>query len=502
VFVNMELWAEIRRRVLTREISKRQACRTYEIHWATLNKILAHEEPPGYRRSQPRRRPTIEPVLPIIRQILADDATAPRKQRHTAHRIWQRLREEHGFTGGYTTVKDAVRELKVGTKEVFLPLTHPPGEAQVDFGYAEVVIAGVPTQVALFVMSLPYADAVYCQAFPRECTEVFLEGHVRAFAFFGGVPRRIAYDNTKTAVAKIVGSRERVVTREFQRLMSHSLFASHFCLVRRPNEKGHVERLVEYARSNFLVPVPRVDSLAELNERLTTQCQRDQDRTTRGKPGTVATLLVEDRAAMLPLPVKRFEARRVAEVAADSLSLVRFDTNSYSVPTKYAHRTLTVVGTVDEVRIVFEDRWIARHPRCWGREQYCFDPVHYLALLERKPGGFDFARPLERWELPECFGVLRRRLEADESDGFGTRGFIRVLRLLETYSLSQLTDAVESALAIDVVDPDSVRLILDHRADRPLPVFSLDGRPHLASVRVPTTDVSAYAVWLAGEGSR
>ena len=498
----MELWAEIRRRVLTREIGKREACRIYEIHWATLKKILSHEEPPGYRRSRAVHRPTIAPVLPIIRQILNDDTTAPKKQRHTAHRIWQRLRDEYGFTGGYTVVKDAVRSMKVGTKEVFLPLSHPPGEAQVDFGFAEVVIGGVPTQVAVFVMSLPYADAVYCQAFPRECTEVFLEGHVRAFAFFGGVPRRIAYDNTKTAVAKIVGSRVRVVTREFGRLMSHFLFASHFCLVRRPNEKGHVERLVEYARSNFLVPVPQVASLDELNTRLTMACRRDQDRTTRGKPGTVATRLVEDRAAMLPTPPKRFEARRLAEVSADALSLVRFDTNSYSVPTKYAHRSVTVIGTVDEVRIVFADRLIARHPRCWGREQYRFDPVHYLALLERKPGGFDFARPLENWELPACFGVLRRRLEAAESNGFGTRGFIQVLRSLESFSLAQLTDAVESALAINVIDPASIRVILDHRVDRPVPVFSLDGRPHLACVQVPATDVAAYGVLLAGEGVR
>jgi hypothetical protein len=154
VLVATELWGEIRRRVLTREIAKRQACRPHEFHWSTLKKILAHEEPPGYRRRRPRRRPTIEPVLPIIRQILTDDSTAQKKQRHTAHRIWQRLRDEHGFTGGYTVVKDAVRELRVGTKEVFLPMSHPPGEAQVDFGFAEAIVAGVSTQVALFVMSL------------------------------------------------------------------------------------------------------------------------------------------------------------------------------------------------------------------------------------------------------------------------------------------------------------------------------------------------------------
>jgi len=188
--------------------------------------------------------------------------------------------------------------------------------------------------------------------------------------------------------------------------------------------------------------------------------------------------------------------------SADALSLVRFDTNAYSVPTKYAHRTVTVIGTVDEVRIAFEDRLVARHVRCWGRERSVFDPVHYLALLERKPGGFDFARPLERWALPECFGVLRRRLEADGSKNAGTRGFVRVLRLLETVSLAQLTDAVESALAMDVSDPDAIRLILDRRAERPVPVFNLDGRPHLASVRVPVTDVSAYGALLAREGTR
>ena len=340
---------------------------------------------------------------------------------------------------------------------------------------------------------------MYCQAFPRECSETFLEGHARAFAHFGGVPTRIAYDNTKTAVAKILGSRSRAVTREFDRLRSHYLFAPHFCLVRRPNEKGHVERLVEYARSNFLVPVPAVDSLAELNARLETACRRDRDRPVRGKPGTAATLLAEDRAAFLPLPARPFEARRVTPATADGQSLVRFDTNDYSVPTRYARRRLTVVATVDEVRIAHEDRLVARHPRCWDRGQPIFDPVHYLALLERKPGGLDFAKPLEQWGLPDCFGVLRRRLEAADPTGHGTRAFIRVLRLLEAVPLPQLTDAVEYALGIDVIDPDSIRVVLDHRADRPAELFTLDGRPHLRAVRVARTDVSAYQT-LLGEG--
>jgi transposase len=501
VYADMDQWAEIRRRVLTGEISKREACRLYDIHWLTLKKILTHEEPPGYRRVAPPRRPTIEPVLPLIRQILDDDTTAPKKQRHTARRIWQRLRDEHGFTGGYTSVKDAVRDHLVGRKEVFLPLSHPPGEGQVDYGFAEVVVAGVPTKVALFVMTLPYADAVSVRAYPRECSETFLDGHVRAFGFFGGVPTRIAYDNTKTAVAKILGSRDREVTREFARLKSHHLFDSHFCLVRRPNEKGHVERLLDYARSNFLVPVPSVASLDELNARLEEACRRDQERSVRGKSGTVATLLADDRAAFLPIPARAFEARRVTEAGADSLSLVRFDTNAYSVPTRYAHRTLTVIGTVAEVRIAFEDRLVARHPRCWDRERSVFDPVHYLALLERKPGGFDFARPLEGWGLPGCFDVLRRRLDAAAADGHGTRSFVRVLRLLETHTVGQLADAVEYALGIGATDPDSIRVVLDHRADQPVELFTLDGRPHLAGVRVEPTDVSAYRALLAEGGA-
>jgi transposase len=487
----MKLWSEIRRRVLTGELTKRAACREYDLHWETLEKILAHVEPPGYRRKQPCRKPKIEPFLPIIHEILEGDRKAPKKQRHTAQRIWERLRDEHGFTGKPTIVKDAVRAWKEGHQEVFLPLSHRPGEAQVDFGFAQVKLAGQTTKVALFVMTLPYSDALFIQVFPRECTEAFLEGHKRAFAFFAGVPRRISYDNSKIAVAKITGSRQREVTKEFLRLKSHFLFQDHFCLVRRANEKGHVERLLDFARTNYLVPVPEVASLVELNAALLQRCQADLDRQLYGKPAPKAVLLEEERPALLPIPPQEFEARRVKPASVSSLSLVRFDTNNYSVPVKYAHRKVLVVATVDEIRLVHEDRLIARHPRHWGREKYLFEPVHYLALLERKPGGFDFARPLENWNLPSCFDTLRRRLER-QPNGLGMREFIRVLRLLEHSSLPQLTDAVEYALDLDITDADSIRVILEHRREEPVPLFSLDGRPHLKGVNVEPTDVSAY----------
>jgi len=487
----MEYWTEVRRRVLTGELSKRAACREYELSWHTLEKILAHQEPPGYRQKQPRRKPKLEPFLPIIHEILQQDGQAPKKQRHTAWRIFERLQDEYRFKGGYTIVKDAVRAWKQGHEEVFLPLSHPPGEAQVDFGEARIKLQGVETKVALFVMTLPYSGAIFVQVFPRECTETFLEGHRQAFGFFGGVPRRISYDNSAIAVIEVLKGRERKLTKEFLRLKSCYLFQEHFCLVRRANEKGHVERLLGYARRNFLVPVPEVASLVALNETLAERCRADFEHRTRGKSGTKGELLVEDQAAFLPLPKQPFEARRIEQASADSQSLVRFDTNSYSVPVQYAHRQITVVATVEEVRLVYEDRLIARHRRCWEREQYIYEPVHYLALLERKPGGFDHARPLENWQLPDCFTLLRRRLEA-EHGGPGTREFIRVLRLLESYRLAQLTDAVEYALDIDVTDPDSIRVIVEYRSQKPVELFSLDGRPELKRVRVETTDVSAY----------
>jgi transposase len=498
VLTDMDKWTEIRRRALVDGQSMRQLQREYHLHWKTLRKILDHPEPPGYRRERPRPKPRLGPFLPVLHQILVDDGKAPKKQRHTAKRVFERLRDEHGYRGGLTAVKDAVRDWRRGHAEVFVPLAHPPGEAQVDFGEAEVTLDGRPTKVALFVMTLPHSDAIFVCAFPRECTEAFLEGHARAFEFFGGVPRRISYDNLRIAVAKVTGGRGREVTDEFRRLQSHYLFEAHFCLVRRPNEKGHVETLVGYCRRNFLVPVPAVHGgLEPLNRRLAACCREEMGRRLRGKAATKGELLDEERASFLPLPAEAFAAHRVKPAKASSLSLVRFDTNDYSVPTAYAHRAVTVVAGVDDVRIVADDLTVARHPRDWGRHRVTYDPVHYLALLERKPGALDFAAPLRGWELPVCFGVLRRRLEA-ELGGPGTRHYIKVLRLLERAGPGELTRAVQRALELGVADADAVRLILEHRREQPVGLFCLDGRPHLKLVAVPMPDLGAYTSLTAG----
>ena len=244
----VELYARIRRAVLVEGMSRRAAAREFGLARKTVAKMLAYSLPPGYRRQQPVRRPKLAAWEGVIDAILEDDKQRPRKQRHTAKRIFDRLRTEHGYSGGYTIVKDYVRGQKLVGREMFIPLTHAPGEPQADFGQAEVVIAGVQQAAHYMVFDLPHSDECFVQAFPAETTEAFLEGHVRAFAYFGGVPTRILYDNTTLAVARILGDGQRQRTRAFSELQSHYLFAEKFGCPVKGNDKGEVENLVGYAR--------------------------------------------------------------------------------------------------------------------------------------------------------------------------------------------------------------------------------------------------------------
>jgi transposase len=499
VLKDMLQWAEIRRRVLVDGVSKRQILRETGMHWTTLEKILRHSEPPGYRADKPRAKPKLGPYLDRIARILEDDRQAPRKQRHTAKRIYQRLREE-GYQGGYTVIKDVVRDLRLKGREVFVPLVHRPGEAQVDFGEAVVGDAGRLRKVAFLVMALPHSDAFFVRAYDRECTETFWDGHARAFDYFGGVPRRITYDNSRVMVARIVGPRRRELTRGFLQLASHYLFDYHFCRAERPNEKGVVEGTVKFARLNFLVPVPQVRDLDELNGYLLARCREDLGRRLRGHAATKRVLLEEDRAAFLPLPAAPFDACRKESTTASSLSLVRFDDNDYSVPVRWAHHPTVVRAYVDRVVLCHQGREVAEHRRRWGREGVSYDPVHYLALLERKPGALDFARPLQGWELPGCFEALRRRPEA-ERDGEGTREYIRVLLLLERHPLGRLAAAVEAGLRARAHSRDAIAQFLLPREDWRATTFSLDGREHLRHVVVAQTDVAAYRALLAPGGA-
>ena len=235
---DVDLYAKVRHAVRIEGLSERAAARRFGIDARTVNKMMKFSVPPGYRRSKPPVKPKLGPFIAIIDATLAADKSRPKKQQHTSKRIFERLRDEHGFTGGITIVKDYIALCRQRSQEMFVPLVHPPGHAQADFGEAIGIIGGVERKIHFLAFDLPHSDACFVVAYPAETTEAFCDGHVRAFAFFGGVPKSILYDNTKIAVARILGDGERQRTRVFTELQSHYLFEDRFGRPGKGNDKG------------------------------------------------------------------------------------------------------------------------------------------------------------------------------------------------------------------------------------------------------------------------
>ena len=493
----VELYAQVRRSVFVEGLSEREAAKRFGLARETVRKMLRYSTPPGYQRRKPVRRPKLGPFTGIIDQILSDDREQHRKQRHTAKRIFDRLPDEHDFTGGYSSVKEYVREQKLGGQEMFVPLTHPPGDAQADFGEAVVVIDGVQRKAHYLVVDLPHSDDAFVKAFPAETTEAFCEGHNAAFQYFGGVPRSIVYDNTKIAVARILGDGTRKRTRVFSELQSHYLFADRFGRPGKGNDKGKVEGLVGYARRNCMVPIPRFSSWDAFNEDLEAKCLKNRERILRKHKETVGQRFERDRQAFLALPPAPYDACDKHTTRVTSLSLVRYRTNDYSVPTRYGHREVLLKAYVDEVAICCGSEEIARHRRSYDREELIFDPLHYLALLERKTNAFDQAAPLEGWQLPEELARLRRLLEARLGKP-GKREYVQALRLLEDFPMSDVTAAARQAVELGAIGFDAVKHLLLCRIEQRPPRLDLAQYPHLPAAQVEQTSTADYLALLAG----
>ena len=487
----VELYAAVRRAVFIDGLSQREAARRFGLSRMTVAKMMHFSLPPGYRRSRPPHRPKLEPYIGIIDQILDQDAHISKKQRHTAWRLFERLRDEYGYDGGYTIVKDYVREKRLKGQEMFVPLSHPPGHAQADFGQADVIIGGVQQTAHFLTVDLPHSDDAFVMAFPGETSEAFCEGHNQAFAYFGGVPTRIVYDNSRIAVARILGNGTRKKTQIFSELQSHYLFEERFARPAKGNDKGKVEGLVGYARRNFFVPIPRAASFEELNLRLQEQCHRRRARRLRGHQQSIGERFERDQQAFLPLPVTPYDACDKVTTRATSLSLVRYRSNDYLVPTVYGHRQVLVKGYVSEVVISCGAGIIARHKRCYGREETIYDPLHYLALLEHKTGALEQAAPLQKWELPEEFAQLHHLLEVRQSKR-GTREYIQVLRLLECFAFETVAWAVGEALRLQAISFDEVKHLVLCRIERRPARLDLTLYPHLPSAQVATTLASDY----------
>src|SRR3954471_6821938 len=497
---DVDLYLKVRHAVRIEGLSERAAARRFGIDPRTVNKMMKFSVPPGYVRKKPARKPKLDPFIAVIEGILGDDKSRPRKQQHTAKRIFERLRDEHGFAGGITIVKDYVAGWHQRAEEMFIPLVHAPGHAQADFGEAIGVIGGVERKIHFFAMDLPHSDACFVVGYPAETTEAFCDGHVRAFAFFGGVPKSIVYDNTRIVVARILGDGKRQRTRAFNELQSHYLFEDRFGRPGKGNDKGKVEGLVGYARRNFMVPMPDAASFEDLNSRLAIQCLERRREVLRGHSQTIDERLAEDLMACRSLPTVPFDPCDQRPGRVSSISLVRYCGNDYSVPTCYGHREVQVKGYVDTVVISHASQVIARHKRSYERGDFVFDPLHYLSLLERKTRALDQAAPLQGWALPAVFAELRRLLEA-RLEKQGRREFVQVLRLLEVFPLAEVAAAIQDAIDRGALGFDAIKLLTLCRIEQRPAQLDLSGYPELAKAVVKTTAASDYLALVPGRAA-
>jgi transposase len=480
-------------------LSIREIARHMRHSRKTVRKALRDASQPVYNRKIPCPEPVIAPVKDIIKRWLEEDSTRPGKQRHTAHRMYERLRDEHGFTGGESTVRRYLRILRGKKTESFIPLCFDPGQdAQADFGEAVVVIDGKERKIQLFMMRLSYSHRPFVMALPFQKQEAFLTAQVRAFDFFGGVPRRISYDNLTAATTRSIRGDKRREIDSFIAFRSHYLFESHFCNPGEPHEKGQIENLVGYTRRNWLVPLPRVKDFDELNAYLYRKCLEEDEHVVSGMRQSIGEMYAEERLSLLPLPKRHYECFRLHPARSNKMSIVRFERNSYSVPEKYASTNLFLKAYVDRVEISDTKRVIIVHNRLLGKEEESLCVSHYLEGLSRKPGAVEYARPIKRSEFAPVYTRFLERLKAEQPDAAARRSFIKVLELTAAHTESAVAEAMEMALLYGTCDSDAVKNIISQFAEETFKQKAATLPVGIPEVHVESPDSSRFDQLLAG----
>ncbi|MBZ5555509.1 MAG: IS21 family transposase [Acidobacteriia bacterium] len=474
----------------------------------TIRKVLKGMEP-LYRRQKSRFRPRMEPVAAVVQGWLETDRQAPRKQRHTSRRIFTRLVEEYNFEGAQSSVRRWVREFKAqrgdGRVAAVIPLDPEVArEAEVDWGSAQVVMAGEPLTVKLFCMRSRYSGKPFVRAYPWERQEMFFDGHQRAFDYFGGVFPILVFDNLTSAVAQVLRGQARREQQRFISFRSYYSFEARFCNPARGQEKGGVEGLVGYARRNFLVPIPEVESFEELNALLLERCLEQGTRPIAGREDrrTIEERHEEEQARLISLPATPFENHKLLPVKVSRYSTVQVDRNRYSVPTAYVGRWMEAQMGCDRVRVYADQTCVADHARLFGNSKWQIHALHYLALIHQRIGAFETARPIRQWraEWPSDYetllGQLRRRL----GDNRGTREFVEVLQLHGSYPAERIQSAVAEALQFQTYGYEAVKHLLV-RQDSPgwqCPPLECDLIPGVTDRQIALGDLSHYDRLLEG----
>lgn len=495
----VEDYEQIRRAFFVEGQSIREIHRRLKVARKTIRKAIAEPTPKPYHLEQPRPAPVLGPYRERISELLEESKKLPRKQRYTSRTICRIIRDE-GYQGSEGTVHNYIsrqRKERQRRKDAFLPLEFDAGQdAQVDWGEATVKLAGKTKIVQFFSLRLNHSKARFVMAFPFQKQEAFLEGHIEAFHFVGGVPRRITYDNLKTAVYKILEGKKRQEQQAFKAFRSYYLCASRYCTPTKAHEKGGVENDIGYAQRNFFSPIPEVASYQELNAVLRQACLQDAQRRTRGQKKLVAELWEEEKANLLPLPSRDYAACATRVVTPNGYLQVVYETNRYSVPYEYRDRQLVLRAFPFRIEVLSLDDIVAVHQRCFEREQDILDPLHYLPLLVQRPGAFEHAKPLRQWRQrwPESYDRLLQRLQEARPEGQGVKEFLEVLKLHQDHPGEQVEQAVKTALELGAAHLDGVRLCLRqlNEAEPPTGALDLNFNPELEKIGVQPLDLGQY----------
>jgi transposase len=501
----VEQFEQIRRDHEREGLSIRALAARHGVHRRAVRQALASSVPPVKRTPVGRPAPKLGPYRAIIDGWLAADRDAPRKQQHTAKRVWSRLVDEHGAEVAQTTVRDYVRarrrEIGRPVSDVSVPQHHAPGQdAEVDWGEAQVCLGGEGVKVHLFVMRASFSGAVFCQASLVETQQAFLELHVEAFAWFGGVFAHLRYDNLGSAVKKVLRGRRRIESDRFVALRSHYLFASQFTTpgIEGAHEKGGVEGEVGRFRRNHLVPVPRLADLTELNRTLLAGCEADLARRIVGHAGPIRDAFAIERPLLLALPPEAFDSAEAAAPRVDQKSLVTIRQNRYSVPVALAGLRVSARVGAREITISHAGQEVARHERLHGKFATSARLDHYLELLQRKPGAFEhsvaLAQERGRGAWPDCFDELWAALTERYGRSQAAAQMVDVVLLCREHGPDHVELAVRGALTAGAIDGRAVA-VLARRVDgaglqTPGPLTGL--APRLAAHERPAPDLGDY----------
>ena len=462
----------------------------------TIKKALRGEAW-GYSEREHQEFPVLGPYRSLIEQWLKKDKEQPKKQRHTARRVYNRLRNEQGSQGSESNVRRYVRmvqmELGLGlADQVFIACEPEVGQAgEVDWGTATAVLGGERVRLKFFCMRSKYSGKHFVRFYPCERQQAFFDAHIQAFAFFNGVFPVLIYDNLTTAVRKVLLGKRRIEQESFSKFKAYYSFSARFCTPDSGNEKGGVEGLVGFARRNYMVPVPEAQNLEELNEKILADCLNYGSHRMAGRSESVAEHFEREKSHLLAQPEIAYSNIQPGNARVDKYATVMVDKNRYSVPWKYAGRRLKILVHVDRVEIFADGKRLAIHERLFANNKWSLAPEHYLELIQQRPMAFSSARVIRQWQehWPQSLHQLLAGFCRIQGETKGIKDFIAVLMLYSRHKADEVEAAVELALEKNLTGSEGVRHLLIYANEADTTIAPLEGWSSL-----PSPDVTVYGV--------